>query len=338
MLEDVSRIHLLAGDDADVTLITTNLLANAASEEPALAGLRIKTGHLVLKDGVTLPIVRGRTAVADFLDQDGLRSQDVLSTPLDDAQTIDGGLFVAGHQNYYHFLVYFLPGLLFLKALPRSGDVLRLYMAGGVPRSLEQFISALLPMLAGAPVISTRLADGVYRVTDVLFPALPKLFTPALVCRRIVLPLVLHQAGSVDPMRERGAIKLFVRRVNAPGGRNLTNEAEIAAWFAARGYTPVDPGTLSFEEQVMLFARATHIAGVEGAAMTNILFSIHARDILVIASPAVRGYELFAPLLEQYDMTVRTVYGELDPVEPKRRAANYRFPPEALETLGNIGA
>lgn len=334
MLEDVARIHLLAGDDAEVALITTSLLGRSTEEEPALAALHIKKGHLVLKDGVALPVVGGRTAVADFLDQDGLKSLDVLNTPLSDSVIIKDGLFVAGHHNYYHFLVYFLPGLLFLKARPRSPDgFLRLYMSGGAPKSLETFLAQFLPMLGGAPVTMTQLPDGVYSVRDILFPTLPKLFTPALVCRRVVLPLVMHLAGIAGPSQGAGALKLFVRRVNAPGGRNLTNQDEVEAWFAARGFTPVDPGALSFEDQVLLFARATHIAGVEGAAMANILFAVQAREIFMISSPAVRQHELFGPLLQQYSVGFKTVFGKLDPLEPKRRAANYHLPLAALDAL-----
>ncbi len=332
MLEDVARIHLMGSDDAEVTLITTTLLENHAGEEPALAALKIKKGHLVLRDGVALPVVRGRTAVADYLDHDGLKSPEILQTPLHETGTIAGGLFVAGHQNYYHFLVYFLPGFLFLKALPRTSQgPLALYMSAGVPRPLQGFVELLLPALGGAPVSLTRLSEGVYGVADVIFPTLPKLFAPALICRRIVLPFVMHRAGIKDPLREQGALKLFVRRDNAPGGRHLTNQKEIEAWFVARGYTSIDPGLLTFEDQVILFARATHIAGVEGAAMANILFAQHAQEILLIASPAARKYELFAPLLTQYNVVFKTLYGELPPGSPKKRSADFHLPLTLLE-------
>lgn len=334
MLEDVARIHLMGCDDASVTLITTTLLENNAGEEPALAALQIKKGHLVLKDGVALPVVRGRTAVADYLDHDGLRSPEVLQTPLNEIGAIADGLFVAGHQNYYHFLVYFLPGLLFLKALPRTSQgSLSLYMSAGVPRPLQGFVELLLPALGGAPVSVTRLPDGVYSVAAVIFPTLPKLSTPALICRRIVLPLVMHRAGTSDPLRERGALKLFVRRDNAPGGRHLTNQKEIEAWFVARGYTSIDPGALPFEDQVIVFARATHIAGVEGAAMANILFAVHAQEILLIASPAARTYELFGPLLKQYSVVFKTLFGELPPDSPKKRSADFHLSLTMLEDM-----
>lgn len=67
--------------------------------------------------------------------------------------------------------------------------------------------------------------------------------------------------------------KLFVKRV--PGwrrGRDLHNEVEVAERLAKRGFWPIEPGTLSLDQQIALFSRATQVVGVIGAAMTNIAF------------------------------------------------------------------
>ena len=62
-------------------------------------------------------------------------------------------------------------------------------------------------------------------------------------------------------------------------------EDELRARLTARGFTVVDPGTLSVQEQIDHFAAARVIVAPHGAALTNLSF----------CRPGVRLLELFAP-------------------------------------------
>jgi len=80
-------------------------------------------------------------------------------------------------------------------------------------------------------------------------------------------------ASAWGTMPGRGHDKLFVRRV--PGwrrGRELHNEDEVYQRLSARGFFAIEPGTMSLDQQIAVFSRASHIVGVAGAAMTNIAF------------------------------------------------------------------
>lgn len=47
------------------------------------------------------------------------------------------------------------------------------------------------------------------------------------------------------------------------------DELEIEEYFKAHGYEIVDPGTMSYKDQVFLYSSATHVAGIAGAGIYN---------------------------------------------------------------------
>jgi tetratricopeptide (TPR) repeat protein len=65
---------------------------------------------------------------------------------------------------------------------------------------------------------------------------------------------------------------LFVRRADSSKRRILSNRSEVVERFQHAGFEIVQPETLSFAEQVRLFASASVIAGESGAAMANVGF------------------------------------------------------------------
>jgi capsular polysaccharide biosynthesis protein len=67
-------------------------------------------------------------------------------------------------------------------------------------------------------------------------------------------------------------------------GRALKNREALAEALAARGVTPVLPETLSFDEQVALFARAELVVAEFGAAMANVVFCAPGTKVVEIIS------------------------------------------------------
>jgi hypothetical protein len=72
----------------------------------------------------------------------------------------------------------------------------------------------------------------------------------------------------LPPRRDAPDAQLYVTRGSA-GSRQLRNEDAVMSLLRNRGFRVVDPGTLSWSEQVDLFRRASVVAGVHGAALTN---------------------------------------------------------------------
>lgn len=67
-----------------------------------------------------------------------------------------------------------------------------------------------------------------------------------------------------EPRRRR----LYITRVDA-AARPLVNETEVINLVAAHGFEVVDPGRLSFADQIALFASASVVIGPHGAGLTN---------------------------------------------------------------------
>jgi len=65
--------------------------------------------------------------------------------------------------------------------------------------------------------------------------------------------------------------------------RRLVDEDAIRATARHHGYALIDPGRMSFEQQVACFKAARRIVGVMGAAMTNLIFSEHGAEIFNLA-------------------------------------------------------
>jgi capsular polysaccharide biosynthesis protein len=68
------------------------------------------------------------------------------------------------------------------------------------------------------------------------------------------------------------ARKIYVSRGDA-GGRRVLNEDALMALLGRHGYEKVAPGELDFDAQAALFAEASHIIGIHGAGLTNIIFA-----------------------------------------------------------------
>lgn len=66
--------------------------------------------------------------------------------------------------------------------------------------------------------------------------------------------------------------RIFLQR-SAQRGRTLANGPAAEAIAAAFGFEPVDPDGLSLQEQIGLFAGASHVIGVHSAGLVNIMFA-----------------------------------------------------------------
>lgn len=86
--------------------------------------------------------------------------------------------------------------------------------------------------------------------------------------RRIASSVAARAPGRAMPPR-----RFFIRRSTGSAiNRPLDNEEAVEAVFAARGYTPIAPETLGYEDQIRLFSQAERIAGAAGAAFALLPF------------------------------------------------------------------
>ena len=298
------------------------LTANITSPDIQALALRAQEGQAILCNGAALPIIDGKTCLGFFAEGSPSKYKSVLDSSVIVTEEISDHLVIGGSVNYYHFLFSHLPclALLRLQGAPTSLAI------GAMPKTLETFLPKLLPIIINGHGVPVRITPpGTYNVRNVVFPLLPRPPLPVYFSRNVILPIALRLAGISDAIKEQGPIKIFVKREDHLNGRNLINQADIEDWFVARGYISINPGALTFEEQVILFSRATHIAGVEGGAMTNILFAPDNVDVTMIASPAIKGERFFEIIAKYRGFAFRTVYGVIPASSRKSRSANFEL-------------
>jgi capsular polysaccharide biosynthesis protein len=85
-----------------------------------------------------------------------------------------------------------------------------------------------------------------------------------------------------DETCDGGGQRLFVMRSPARG-RRLSNQSAVVQMVEAEGFRVVDPETLSFAEQVRMFAGSSVVIGQMGAAMANTLFCPPATTVVHLA-------------------------------------------------------
>lgn len=199
---------------------------------------------------------------------------------LPSAERFDGTLLSlatrGSRANYYHFLLDVLPRWgVFREAMPdRMPD-------GFFVNTTSRYQRELLAMIGLSDVRVVEPAKHTaVRASTLLVPCIPNpdLMAPTWTTRWL--------REKLPPSRSRNLPRrLYVTRGTARNTRRLVNEDELWPVLAARGFTRIDPGKHTVQEQIDLFAAAEAIVAPHGAALANLVF----------CSPGVRVLELFAP-------------------------------------------
>jgi glycosyl transferase family 61 len=179
--------------------------------------------------------------------------------------------------NYYHFLTDLLPRWgIFEEALPDTHvDGVYLGTRASYQRQLLELVG-----LSDLPVVEVD-KHACLAPERLLVPSTPNqdLMAPHWVVDwlRGRLPPSLDLSGY-----SRG---LYVTRGDVANTRRYVEEPELWPALEERGFTRLDPGSVSVREQIDRFAAAEVIVAPHGAALANLVF----------ARPGVRVLELFAP-------------------------------------------
>jgi hypothetical protein len=167
-------------------------------------------------------------------------------------------------NNYFHFLVDTLAQTHWRARWPAVADA-RMVLTGYTVEA-----AAALPFMAqsiaaaGIGAAALFPYDGTMMFCrHVVFPARDTGANPAKIAQ-------LRRSLGLDG-RRRGRERLFITRANAQR-RRVVNEADVTACLHSHGFRAVDPGTLSFRQQVELFADAAVVVGPHGAGLTNAAF------------------------------------------------------------------
>jgi capsular polysaccharide biosynthesis protein len=161
--------------------------------------------------------------------------------------------------NYYHWITDALPRLALLSRLPGDTRIL-------LPVNLQPFQRETLRWM-GLEERYRETSERHLRVENYFFSA-PTAMTgctnPYAV--RFLRDRFLPHADQAF----RGPTKIYLLRRGKT--RDAVNEEEVEAFLSRRGWTAVDPETLTLAQQIQLFANARAVCGVHGAGFTNMLW------------------------------------------------------------------
>lgn len=187
----------------------------------------------------------------------------------------------AGSTNYGHFLAEHLGALLLLGQV-RPGLRAELVVAdhrGAMLGVVEEGVAR-----AGfAPQALRRLPPRGLHLQEVL------MLSPASIHSYMKHPAAIEALAGLAPPRPAGEL-LFVRRTSV-AKRVLLNIDPVEEMALSLGFRAIEPGRMSFAEQIEAFAAARVVVGVSGADLTNIVFMPPGGDVVCLLP--TRGREFF---------------------------------------------
>lgn len=215
-----------------------------------------------------------------------------LAVVLADARRLAGDVLVLCDDiapvNYCHWLVDTLPRLAFLGA---RRDVTVVISERDVPFRRETLRACGIG------------EDRIVALPDFAAIRAERLLVPG-DCRAMPHPAYKAAFWALDFLRSRigmaatrpaGASRLYVSRDDA-SGRRVLNEDTLMRLLSPLGYHRVTLAGRSVAEQVALFAAASHVVGLHGAGLTNVVFCPSGGRLLEIlpASYGMPSYYLLA--------------------------------------------
>lgn len=189
-------------------------------------------------------------------------------------------LVLGGSDNYWHFMLDFLPRLFCLKFCDFQPG-LSLGIADSTSAEQIKLIHWCMTRLGIDPdtIPLTRLVNPIIPFRNCFFPTY--------VTREIATSLWENAFKPEVPVQ--GAKRIFVTRGEARR-RRLLNEPQIIALLQKFDFEIVNPGTLDFLDQVRAFSNAEVIIGCHGAALTNLLFAPRGGCLIELRPPPAQPF------------------------------------------------
>lgn len=212
-------------------------------------------------------------------------------------------------RNYYHWITDGLTRLLHLPSFPEDTGIL-------VPPGLPAFALESLKLLGLGERI--REAPVEHLLLEKYHFAGPSALTG---CVNPMGVAWLRKSFGLPAQSPRGHRKIFISRRDTT--RDVTNARELERTLTSEGWEIIEPGSLSFREQVATFRQARIIAGIHGAGMTNVLWAPEGTRVVELMPRSFRnGCYAGISLVLGHDHRVL--------ICPSDRRGNMEVPPEAV--------
>jgi capsular polysaccharide biosynthesis protein len=179
--------------------------------------------------------------------------------------------------NYAHWLTEVLPRIAaFVRDAPQPVPlILDTDLHGNILRSVE-LVAPGFPLYRLAPheLVRVGVLHAVSPTGYVPFKLKPQpveTIEHGLFGRSALTGAVAALRAAVPAANAGGERRRYVIRRNS-ALRRILNEAAVEEALIARGFTPLEPERLSFDEQVATYSNAGMIVGATGAALANLVF------------------------------------------------------------------
>jgi capsular polysaccharide biosynthesis protein len=212
--------------------------------------------------------------------------------------------------NYYHWMLESLPRLQLLEWAGHEVSSLDWFLLNEEQHRFHAESLELLKIPAGKRHGCLR--AKVYECERLVMPFMPnhrKAF-PAWVgsfLRQRLLP-------AAAPMP--GGQRLFISRRGA-NRRKLLNEAEIDTVLGRAGFKVVCLEDMSVAEQLGLFAAASIIVAIHGAALTNLVFAAPGTEVIELVAPTYINH-CYQRVAQTMGLSYQEVVGQLKGKQRKR--------------------
>lgn len=252
----------------------------------------------------------------------------------------DGAVVVltaAGGETYFHWLFDVLPRLDLLR---RSGvplDGAERYLVNSLRMPFQRESLERLGIPPSRVLESEKVPD--LRAGRLVVPSLPGMSgNPT---RRACEFLRTAFLQGREDGRDARPRRVYVSRARARG-RRIVNEGEVLAVLGRFGFETVELESLSFAQQVELFASADQVVAPHGAGLSNLVFCGPRTKVLELFSPSYVNVCYWA-LSDLVGAEYRYLLGEGEPppdfVDPHLVGEDLRVDPEKLAgALAEMGA
>lgn len=197
-------------------------------------------------------------------------------------EKIRSGIWLSGNfsGNYYHLLLEFMPKFLFLEKLSIPSDV---------PLLVDTAIRKIPQLQELLEYFNREKREIIYLDRGCLYDVETLYYLPIINfvppdyadVKRVKYADCFFHTGALEFIRTtllpRAAERSFGPKIYLSRKKSMSrrrcNEDEVIRVFEKYGFEICYPENLSVAEQIALFSRADFVAGVTGAAFTNLIFA-----------------------------------------------------------------
>lgn len=188
-------------------------------------------------------------------------------------QNIGNYFLFGGENNYWHFLIDFMPRLFCLNDI--MNQEIQIIIPADLDKKYFEFIIKYceLVKLDKPKFIKINRENLIYSFETLIFTSRPS----------ISFDYVFYNKFIGNSILKKKTRNLYVKRGNTIN-RKVLNENELIKFLQKYNYEIIDCAKMAIEEQIKVFSEAKNIIIPSGAAMANLLFVADNINVVEIRS------------------------------------------------------